>query len=121
MYDARQTAGVLPRECETSLTARVTARLRPVLVVATSPDTPSPIAASIVAAQVRKSLAEKSSPVASLRYSLMSGERTSVHERPFLYASSSGPPPRRRLSAATTSKAAGSTTPWIRRLPLLAT
>ena len=79
------------------------------------------MAASIVAAQVRKSLAEKSSPVASLRYSLISGERTSDHERPSLKASSSGPPPRRRLSAATTSNASGSMTPWMRRLPLLAT
>ena len=51
---------------------------------AARPETATATAASTVALHVRKSLAEKSSPVASLRYSLMSGERTSVHERPFL-------------------------------------
>src|SRR3954463_6250359 len=119
MYDARATAGVLPREYATSLTTRVTARLRAVFVGGTGL-TASPTAASTVAPQVRKSLALTSAPVASLSQALMSGDRTSCQRPPDLNASSSSPPPRRRLSASTVSATAASTTACTRRLPCLA-
>jgi hypothetical protein len=48
------------------LIARVIARLRPVAEPATWPETDSATAARTVAFHVRKSFAEKSSPVASL-------------------------------------------------------
>ncbi len=54
------------------------------------PDTASATAASTVAFHVRKSLAEKSPPVTSFTYALMSDDLRSRQRRPSLYASSSG-------------------------------
>ena len=64
--------------------ARVTARLRPVLVAAASSETASATAAITVAAHVRKSLADTSLPVACFSHALMSSERRSAQRRPRL-------------------------------------
>jgi hypothetical protein len=64
------------------LTARSASRLREFLVVAPSAPAATVTAASTVAFQVRKSLAVNSSPVSSLRYSLIASEVTSRQARP---------------------------------------
>ena len=66
MYEARQTAGVLPRCSATSATAAAIVRFRAASERG-SGATATATAASTVACQVRKSLAVKSSPAASLR------------------------------------------------------
>jgi hypothetical protein len=121
MYDARHTAGVLPRKRATSSMARLVARLWAVLdECAASPDTARATAASTVAFQVRKSFALKSPLAAAFTYSLMSADFTSTQRRPSLKASSSGPPPRRVFIAFTTSSTSSSAMRWSRFCPPLA-
>src|SRR2546421_7245164 len=87
---------------------------------AAGPDTASATAASTVAFHVRKSLAEKSPPVTSLTYALMSADLRSRQRRPSRYASSSREPPRLRFSSDTIAYTSASTIDWTRRCPLLA-
>ena len=94
-YEARQTAGVFPSRSAACSIAWTIARSRPAFDVPGG-DSASAIAASTVACQVRKSLALNSTPAISLRWVLMSSERT-VTQRAFSYASRDEPPPRRRL------------------------
>src|ERR687896_1892735 len=109
MYADLAPAGVLPRKRATSLIARVLARLRAVFdPLAAGPETASALAASTVPLQVRKSLALKPPPAASLTYWLMSVDLTSIQRRPSLYARSSLPPPRRLFNCLTTSTSIGS-------------
>ena len=100
-------------------TARRIARLRAVFdVSAPGSVTASATAASTVAPHVRKSFALTSRPLAALRYSLMSAERTSHQRRASLVGEQLGRRrARRALSVATTAATSGSTTPCTRRLP----